>query len=155
MDTPDRPNRPPRATLITGDYLMWLYLIHFEEPLSHAKHYLGMSNKLQRRLYDHARGQGARIMQVLHEKDIHWTLAALYVPKGPKQNIEILAKRMKKSPRYCPICNKNPPPFPGTTEYPIPSKLICDSQTLRQDLKPLTQRRTNVHRKPRTHRKKH
>jgi hypothetical protein len=42
-----------------------VYLLHFERPYKHARHYLGFAEDLQRRLELHHAGRGARLVQVV------------------------------------------------------------------------------------------
>jgi predicted GIY-YIG superfamily endonuclease len=52
-----------------------VYLIHFNTPLSHARHYLGWTSNLKRRLAEHQAGSGARLMAVVAQQGITWRLA--------------------------------------------------------------------------------
>ena len=81
---------------------MTVYLLHFEEKLAHAQHYLGSTDDLEARLACHRKGNGARLMQVITEQGIAWRLARTW-PGGRRQ--ERALKRYKASPRLCPICN--------------------------------------------------
>lgn len=40
------------------------YLIHFERPYRHARHYLGWTVDLEARLAKHRAGNGARLLRV-------------------------------------------------------------------------------------------
>lgn len=79
------------------------YLIHFDTPLAHARHYLGWTTNLPMRLEAHAKGNGSRIMEVINERGIGWQLARVW-PGG--RALERQLKRQKNSPRLCPICNR-------------------------------------------------
>jgi len=84
-----------------------IYLLHFDQPLAHARHYMGFTFDLERRLDEHARGNGnARIMEVLAERGITFTLARTW--EGP-QRLERRLKRQKNAPRFCPLCNGGDP----------------------------------------------
>lgn len=52
-----------------------VYLLHFNQPYQHAKHYLGSADDVERRLAEHAKGQGARLMEVITQAGIGFTLA--------------------------------------------------------------------------------
>lgn len=105
--------------------LMFVYLLHFDDPLSHARHYLGSANQLLKRLTDHAAGDGARITQVLHERGLAWQLCRVWIPrtpeKGEHRKLESILKNQHNGPRYCPICNgqaeESSPP--GFIDYPF------------------------------------
>src|SRR3712207_5002319 len=51
-----------------------VYLIHFFAPYGHARHYLGSTADLDARLAEHQRGAGARLMEVVSQAGINWTL---------------------------------------------------------------------------------
>lgn len=80
-----------------------VYLIHFQKPYKHAKHYLGYSSNLDDRLDAHRKGNGARLMEVVGNEGIDWVLARTW--KGGR-GLERKLKNQKNSPRLCPICRK-------------------------------------------------
>ena len=86
----------------------YLYLLHFNEPLSHAKHYLGSCEDVSDRVDRHHRGAGAKITRAVREKGIGWTIAAVFaIREGcskTRREIERHAKQRKNSCSYCPIC---------------------------------------------------
>lgn len=100
---------------------MFVYLIHFDEPLSHAKHYVGSTEHVRERLTNHANGRGSRILRYLHAQRLHWTLARMLVcNRGQARYIERRLKDQKNSPEFCPICNPNGQrQIPGARDYPI------------------------------------
>jgi predicted GIY-YIG superfamily endonuclease len=78
-----------------------VYLLHFHQRYKHAGHYLGSSNNLTKRLQVHAKGQGARLLAVVHAAGITWTLARTW--EGGK-HCERQLKRQGGAYRCCPIC---------------------------------------------------
>src|SRR5262245_37279343 len=56
----------------------WVYLLHFERPYRHAKHYTGFAVDLDRRLDAHLCGRGARLMAVIAAAGISWRLARVW-----------------------------------------------------------------------------
>lgn len=103
-----------------------IYLLHFETKLAHAGHYVGSTTSLRQRIAAHRSGTAARLTEVIHEKDIKITVAALYAPKEPTDNIrhlEIQVKRMKNGHRYCPLCNPGAISPRGLIQIPIPEEL--------------------------------
>ena len=80
-----------------------VYLIHFEERLHHAGHYLGYSKMLTVRIWMHKINQGAKLIQAVNKAGIQWRVVRTWVVDG--QDLERLLKNQKNSPRYCPICN--------------------------------------------------
>ncbi len=98
---------------------MAVYLIHFNRPLQHARHYLGFTDNLADRLESHRQGRGARLIQVITEQGIDWVLARVW-PEGDRK-LERQLKNRKESPRLCPICQnqknlENPLDNHGTPE---------------------------------------
>lgn len=85
-----------------------VYIIHFDEHLSHARHYTGSSANLPARIDSHARGFAARLTTVIRELGIGWTLAAVYVRKPTCQltirKLERQVKNQKNIRRFCPLC---------------------------------------------------
>jgi hypothetical protein len=84
-----------------------IYLIHFDTPLHHAKHYTGWTTDLAARLADHAAGRGARLMQVIREQGITWQLAK--VVHGTRVNER--SRKGTGASRWCPVCKGGEPEF--------------------------------------------
>lgn len=83
-----------------------LYLVHFEEPYCHARHYLGFVEQdtdmaLETRLDYHRRGQGSRLLAVVTAAGIDWRVVRTW-PGGTRSD----ERRLKghSSTRYCPEC---------------------------------------------------
>jgi hypothetical protein len=82
-----------------------VYLLHFDRPYKHARHYRGSSGNLPARLRAHARGQGARLIAVIQAEGIGWTLARTW-PGGRDREREL--KRQGGAARQCPLCGITP-----------------------------------------------
>lgn len=80
---------------------MAVYLLHFDQSYHHVRHYLGWTDNLEQRLEAHRSGNGARLIEVINEAGIGWTLARTW--EGGR-DLERRLKRQKNSPRLCPIC---------------------------------------------------
>jgi len=81
-----------------------IYLIHFDKPYRHARHYLGFAGgKLETRLQRHKRGDGARLLQVLKQHGIEWSVVRVW-PEGDR-DLERKLKNKKNSKCLCPVCN--------------------------------------------------
>ena len=78
-----------------------VYLLHFSEPLHHARHYLGSTANLDARLAEHRSGQGARLMEVVTGLGIGFELARTWT--GDRK-LERKLKRQHNAPRLCPNC---------------------------------------------------
>lgn len=79
-----------------------VYLLHFDRPYQHARHYTGWACDIDRRLEAHRRGQGARLMEVVVGAGIGFTVARLW-PDADRHK-ERRLKRSGSASRYCPVC---------------------------------------------------
>jgi predicted GIY-YIG superfamily endonuclease len=82
-----------------------VYLLHFDRPYKHARHYLGWADDLARRLAVHGTRQGARLLQVLRAEGIGWQLARTW--PGTRDR-ERQIKNMGGLSRCCPMCGIRP-----------------------------------------------
>lgn len=97
-------------------YIGTVYLLHFDKPYKHARHYIGWAKDLDERLAQHLTGHGARLLEVVTSAGITWTLARTW--KGTR-NRERQLKRQGGASRRCPMCGVHPLPDLGeriTTE---------------------------------------
>jgi predicted GIY-YIG superfamily endonuclease len=83
-----------------------VYLLHFDRPYQHARHYLGWTTDLNTRLAEHGSGRGARLLQVVTEAGIGWQLARTWT--GVTRRRERQLKRQGGSARRCPACGIRP-----------------------------------------------
>lgn len=78
-----------------------VYLIHFDSPLCHARHYLGWSERLEDRIAEHRAGRGSRLMSAVNQAGIAWSVSRTWTgTRALERNLH----RRKASPRLCPIC---------------------------------------------------
>jgi predicted GIY-YIG superfamily endonuclease len=83
-----------------------VYLIHFEQPYKHAKHYLGATTLgVAARLAKHDSEQGARLLQVVRAVGIRYDVVRVWRCKS-REEAFALEKRLKNhsSTRECPCC---------------------------------------------------
>jgi hypothetical protein len=78
-----------------------VYLVHFTEPYRHARHYTGWTADLDSRLIEHQAGRGARLLQVITQAGIEWTLARTW--QGTRARNVSSSVRGGAS-RRCPMC---------------------------------------------------
>jgi predicted GIY-YIG superfamily endonuclease len=78
-----------------------VYLIHFEKPYKHARHYLGWSDQLAFRLAHHKSGTGANLLRVVNEAGIKWAMVRVW-PGGSRVDERKLKNH--SSTRHCPVC---------------------------------------------------
>ena len=82
-----------------------IYLLHFARPYQHAAHYTGWASDLEQRLAEHTAGRGARLLAVISDAGITWTLARTW--EGTRSDERAL-KRQGGASRRCPLCGITP-----------------------------------------------
>ncbi len=81
-----------------------VYLLHFDQPYHHARHYIGFATDLERRLIQHQSGSGARLVEVVVNAGRSFTLARIW--PNTDRSFERRLHRRKDSPRMCPVCRQ-------------------------------------------------
>ena len=82
-----------------------IYLLHFDQPYQHARHYTGWTSDLDARLAEHAAGRGARLLAVIGDAGIGFQLARTWTGTRTRE------RRLKQSGgarRRCPLCGVTP-----------------------------------------------
>ena len=83
-----------------------VYLIHLQDKLGSdhprgARHYVGTTIDLDRRLETHRAGLGARILAAANQRGIAYDVVRTW-PGG--RDVERQLKRQRNAPRLCPTC---------------------------------------------------
>lgn len=81
-----------------------VYLIHLENPIAHAQHYIGWSRWFKQRLEHHRKGTGARFLAEAVRRGINFSVVRKW--KGETGNFERRLKNQKNARRLCPVCRK-------------------------------------------------
>jgi predicted GIY-YIG superfamily endonuclease len=88
------------------------YLIHFDRPYYHARHYVGTTQDLDARLDLHRRGDGARLLDAVNQAGIGWSVARTWTDGmdtyQERRAFELRIKRQKKTRLFCPSCALRP-----------------------------------------------
>jgi predicted GIY-YIG superfamily endonuclease len=84
---------------------MAVYILHFDSPYHHARHYVGYTKNTDKRLAQHKAGSGARLMEVITQAGIGFQLAKVW--KSKTRKFERYIKNSHNTARFCPICQKN------------------------------------------------
>jgi predicted GIY-YIG superfamily endonuclease len=89
----------------------YVYLIHFDRPYVHARHYLGSAANFEARLEAHRHGNGARLMEVVKEAGITWHVSRIWQCESPEQArlLEAKLKRQHSDLRLCNECMHHAP----------------------------------------------
>jgi predicted GIY-YIG superfamily endonuclease len=82
-----------------------VYMLHFDRPYRHAKHYVGWTDDLLHRLDRHAHGNGARLVAVIWQAGIGFT--CVRIGEGTRHT-ERAIKNAGGAVRYCPACTPRP-----------------------------------------------
>lgn len=83
-----------------------VYLLHFDRPYRHARHYLGYTDDLPARIERHLAGNGGRLLQVIKAAGIGFKVARTW--EGDR-SLERRLKSWHKSAQLCPICKGGRP----------------------------------------------
>jgi predicted GIY-YIG superfamily endonuclease len=78
-----------------------VYLIHFDKPLKHARHYLGYTENLPGRVQKHRNGQGAAFMKAIAQKGISWHVSRIW---DGDRALERMLKDQHNASHLCPTC---------------------------------------------------
>lgn len=88
-----------------------VYLLHFDNPFSHARHYTGMAKNIRKRVNKHADGKsGVGLMNAIKKANIGFQLARIWECDDIKQAymLEHKLKRAGGKSKYCPLCTSTP-----------------------------------------------
>lgn len=78
-----------------------IYLLHFDRPFRHARHYLGWARRLEDRLAVHGKAHGSALMRAVADAGIGWQLARTW-PGDRHRERQLKAQGSRG--RLCPIC---------------------------------------------------
>jgi predicted GIY-YIG superfamily endonuclease len=78
-----------------------VYLIHFNRAYKHARHYLGFTENLDKRITDHLCGMGARLMEVVTDARIEWKVSRTW---SGDRKLERRLKNRHNAATLCPRC---------------------------------------------------
>jgi hypothetical protein len=93
----------PGPTLREHAGIGTVYLLHFDRPFSHARHYLGWASpgNLSARLSHHADGTGANLLRHVAKAGISWSLARTW-PGDRARERQLKSRGLT---RRCPVCH--------------------------------------------------
>jgi hypothetical protein len=86
-----------------------VYLLHFAQPYKHARHYLGWTTDLARRLARHRGeaekdGRGSRLVEIVVASGIGFKLARAWLGDRFFER-HVKGRRLSV---YCPLCTRRP-----------------------------------------------
>jgi hypothetical protein len=100
----------PQSTGLAGT----VYLIHLQRPYRHARHYLGWTLDVERRLAVHRAGGGSPLLRAAVAAGISFEVARTW---PGDRHLERRLHRYKNTPaRLCPICRSKVTPPAETSE---------------------------------------
>lgn len=81
-----------------------IYLIHFERPFKHARHYIGWTEgDVDAREIRHLEGRGSPLLRAVDEASIAFSVVRTW--KGTRK-LERQLKNRKKASKLCPECKE-------------------------------------------------
>jgi predicted GIY-YIG superfamily endonuclease len=84
-----------------------VYLLHFSQPYFHARHYVGFTRNLDRRLDEHRRGAGSPLIRAAVRVGIE-----VFVARRWEHVTRAFERRIHRRPpprsKGCPICRGRP-----------------------------------------------
>lgn len=82
-----------------------VYLIHFDEKLAHAQHYLGFAEiPVRERLDRHKAGNGSKLVRAVMQNGITIRLARVWSGEEVDRHFERSLKNQRNGRKLCPIC---------------------------------------------------
>lgn len=100
----------------------YVYLIHFDAPYHHARHYIGWTRDLAARFQRHAEGHGSPLLRAVTAAGIRWRVVRLFI--GGKA-LERHFKDFHGAGRLCPYCCIDT--FAATVEEVlVPCGMVCE-----------------------------
>lgn len=93
-----------------------IYLLHFEQPIGHCRHYIGRSTlgNIEARLARHSAGHAARLTSIAAAKGIGFVLGNLWIT--PDREAERTFKTRWPSKKLCTTCTGR---FPAEANHLI------------------------------------
>ena len=82
-----------------------VYLIHLDEPVGHARHYIGFSLDHAVRLEEHRASRGGRLLKAANARGISYDVVRVWTPAD--RRFERRAKNYASARTLCPVCNEN------------------------------------------------
>jgi hypothetical protein len=95
------------------------YLLHFDAAVHGARHYLGWSVDVGRRVRTQLNGRGARLVRQALRTGVSVELVRVW-PAADRKQERLLKRRAPK--RYCPKCRGTPPPRQGRRRADSPER---------------------------------
>jgi len=80
-----------------------VYLLHFDKPYCHARHYIGYADNIALRIDAHRRGYGAKLTRAVVAAGIGIQLARTW--EGGDRNFERTLHNRNNTAALCPLCN--------------------------------------------------
>lgn len=79
-----------------------VYLLHFSEPYEHARHYIGFTTDLAKRLKQHQRGwSGVKLTEAAAAAGVQFQVVRTW---AGDRNLERRLKKRRSAFRFCPVC---------------------------------------------------
>ena len=80
-----------------------VYLIHFDEKLCHAQHYIGFTTNITNRMKCHRNNSGAKLLRAINQLGLKWQVVRTW--ENETISFEYELKATKNAANLCPICS--------------------------------------------------
>lgn len=82
---------------------MTVYVLHFDPPYKHAKHYIGFTECIDNRFERHCNGGGSPLVKAALAAGC--VVSVAHVFEGADREFERKLKNRKDTPRWCRLCD--------------------------------------------------
>lgn len=82
-----------------------VYLLHFDPPYRHARHYIGWALSPARRFEEHRSGNGSPLVKAAVQAGCEVRLVRTW--DAVDRHFERRLKNQKNSSRFCPLCKES------------------------------------------------
>lgn len=94
---------PTQPELVNTGVMGTVYVLHFARPLAHARHYIGWTQNLPKRLAQHRAGYGGRLMACVSASGISYDV--VHTEAGDRNRERQMKNRSSAARRRCWVCS--------------------------------------------------
>jgi predicted GIY-YIG superfamily endonuclease len=81
-----------------------IYLLHFDRPYHHARHYLGYAENVERRVAEHRKGHASKLTAAVVAAGIGFRVVRTW-PGNRAEERRLKGKRSRRVALRCPVCH--------------------------------------------------
>lgn len=94
----------------------YIYLLHYKDKMSHAQHYVGWTNDIENRIFEHIEGKQdkCKLTYEFAKRNIPFVISKLWYGT---RNDERAIKKHKSQPKHCTCCKGNDNSMPTELKH--------------------------------------